>query len=313
MTKKLLAIVLGLSAWIGGTMAATLAGAGSAASAQPMFVIERAHADYTPSLDGNDPIFILLMGSDSRPGTPLEKGRADSLHILGINPAAHRATLYGIPRDSFVPLSTGGTDKINSAMAAGGPEAEVQTVENVTGIQFDYWVLTGFNEVKTAVDNVGGLVVDVPYPVVGFQQTFPEGVHRMNGEEVLGYSRTRHSLPLGDFDRSMNQGVVMKSALTQFRLEYAKDAARLYTWLGAGLRNVQTTVPIDELIKLAGLSAKLPASRVTNLVAMGTSAMNGSQSIVQLSDANHALWQDLGADGYILEKDIPAAAQPAPN
>jgi LCP family protein required for cell wall assembly len=313
MTKKLLAIVLGLSAWIGGTMAATLAGSGSAASAQPMFVIERAHADYTPSLDGTDPIFILLMGSDSRPGTPLEKGRADSLHILGINPAAHRATLYGIPRDSFVPLSTGGTDKINSAMAAGGPEAEVQTVENVTGIQFDYWVLTGFNEVKTAVDNVGGLVVDVPYPVVGFQQTFPEGVHRMNGEEVLGYSRTRHSLPLGDFDRSMNQGVVMKSALTQFRLEYAKDAARLYTWLGAGLRNVQTTVPIDELIKLAGLSAKLPASRVTNLVAMGTSAMNGSQSIVQLSDANHALWQDLGADGYILEKDIPAAAQPAPN
>jgi len=313
MTKKLLAIVLGLSAWIGGTMAATLAGGGSVAAAQPMFVIERAHADYTPSLDGNDPIFILLMGSDSRPGTPLEKGRADSLHILGINPSAHRATLYGIPRDSFVQLSTGGVNKINSAMAAGGPEAEVQTVENVTGIQFDYWVLTGFNEVKTAVDAVGGLVINVPYTVVGFDQTFPEGVHRMNGEQVLGYSRTRHSLPLGDFDRSLNQGVVMKNALTQFRVEYAKDAARLYTWLGAGLRNVQTTVPLDELIKLAGLSAKLPATRVTNLVALGTSGMVGSQSVVHLSDANQALWQDLGADGYILEKDIPATAQPAPN
>jgi LCP family protein required for cell wall assembly len=311
MTKKLLAIVLGLSAWIGGTMAATV-GAASSAAAQPMFVLERAHADYTPSLEGNDPIFILLMGSDSRPGTPMDKGRADSLHILGINPQAHRATLFGIPRDSFVTLSTGGTDKINAAMAAGGPEAEVATVESVTGIQFDYYVLTGFNEVTNAVDSIGGLVINVPYTVVGYEQTFSEGIQRMDGRQVLGYSRTRHSLPLGDFDRSLNQGVVMKSALSQFRVEYAKDPSSLYTWLGAGLRNVQTTVSIDELIKLAGLSADLPATRVTNLVALGTSAMVGSQSVVNLSDQNQALWQDMAADGYILQKDIPAAAQPDP-
>jgi hypothetical protein len=87
----------------------------------------------------------------------------------------------------------------------------------------------------------------------------------------------------------------------------------MYTWLGAGLRNVQTSVPVDELIKLAGLSSDLPSARVTNLVAMGTSGMVGSQSVVHLSDANQALWQDMAADGYILEKDIPAAAQPAPN
>jgi polyisoprenyl-teichoic acid--peptidoglycan teichoic acid transferase len=311
MTKKLLAIVLGLSAWIGGTMAATV-GTASTAAAQPLFQIERAHAGFTPSLDGSDPIFILLMGSDSRPDTPMDRGRADSLHILGINPEAHRATLFGIPRDSYVPLSTGGTDKINAAMAAGGPEAEVQTVENVTGIQFDYWVLTGFDEVTNAVNSIGGLLVNVPYTVVGYEQTFESGIHRMTGQQVLGYSRTRHSLPEGDFDRSLNQGVVMKSALSQFRAEYAKDASRLYEWLGAGLRNVQTTVPVDELIKLAGLSADISSARVTNLVALGTSGMSGSQSIVNLSSDNQALWQDLNQDGYILQKDIPAAAQPDP-
>ena len=280
MTKKLLAIVLGLSAWIGGTMAATV-GTASTAAAQPLFQLERAHAGFTPSLEGNDPIFILLMGSDSRPGTPMDRGRADSLHILGINPQAHRATLFGIPRDSYVPLSTGGTDKINAAMAAGGPEAEVQTVENVTGIQFDYWVLTGFDEVTNAVNSIGGLLVNVPYTVVGYEQTFESGLHRMTGQQVLGYSRTRHSLPEGDFDRSLNQGVVMKSALSQFRAEYAKDASRLYEWLGAGLRNVQTTVPIDELIKLAGLSADIPSRKVTNLVALGSSGMSGSRAVLK--------------------------------
>jgi LCP family protein required for cell wall assembly len=211
-----------------------------------------------------------------------------------------------------VPLSTGGTDKINAAMPIGGPEAEMQTIENVTGIKFDYYVLTGFQQVTQAVNQIGGLEVDVPYSVVGDIQTFPSGLHRMTGQEVLGYSRTRHSLPQGDFDRSLNQGVVLKSALTQFRNEYAKDPTRLYTWLGAGLRTVETTVPIDELIKLAGLAQSIPATRVTNLVAMGLAHMQGTQSIVTLSPDNGPLWQDMNQDGYILQKDIPAAAQPAP-
>jgi polyisoprenyl-teichoic acid--peptidoglycan teichoic acid transferase len=312
MTKKLLAVILGLSAWIGGTVAATI-GNGTAAQASPLFSLQKVNADYTPSLTGDQPVFILLLGSDARPGvTPMDKGLSDSIHILGINPAAHRATIYGIPRDSWVPLSTGGTNKINAAMPVGGPEAEMQTVENVTGIKFDYYVLTGFQQVTEAVNQIGGLEVNVPYSVVGDIQNFPSGLHRMTGQEVLGYSRTRHSLPKGDFDRSLNQGVVLTSALTQFRNEYAKDPTRLYSWLGAGLRTVQTTVPLDELIKLAGLAQSIPASRVTNLVALGTSGMAGSTSIVNLSPENQQLWQDMAQDGYILQKDIPAAAQPAP-
>ena len=310
MTKKLIAVVLGLSAWIGGTVAANIGS--TPAAAAPLFVIQRAHADYTPSLDGSDPIFILLLGSDSRPGTPMNKGRSDSIHILGINPAEHRATVFGIPRDSYVPLATGGTDKINAAMPIGGPEAEMKTVEMLTGITFDYYALTGFNEVTQAVNQIGGLEVDVPYNVVGFDQTFPEGLHRMTGQQVLGFSRTRHSLPKGDFDRSLNQGVVLKSALTQFRAEFAKDPTRLYSWLGAGLRNTETNVPVDELMRLAGLAQSLRAQRVTNLVALGLSDMLGSQSIVRLSDANNALWQDLAQDGFILQKAIPADAQPSP-
>jgi hypothetical protein len=46
---------------------------------------------------------------------------------------------------------------------------------------------------------------------------------------------------------------------------------------------------------------------------MGSSGMQGSQSVVYLSDQNPALWQDMAQDGYILQKDIPAAAQPDPN
>ncbi|MGZ4149069.1 MAG: hypothetical protein ACXVQJ_03405, partial [Actinomycetota bacterium] len=116
MTKRLIAVVLTLSAWVGGTVVGSISAAQPAAG-KALLTIGRAHGDYEPPLDGSTPIFILVLGSDARPGTPTDRGLSDSIHILGINPAAHRATLFGIPRDSYVPLATGGTNKINSAMA----------------------------------------------------------------------------------------------------------------------------------------------------------------------------------------------------
>jgi LCP family protein required for cell wall assembly len=308
--KRLLAATLALTAWIGGTLLGSV-GTAHPASGAPLFVVGRAHADYAPALDGG-PIWILVLGSDSRPGEPMDHGRSDSIHILGINPNEHRATLFGIPRDSYVPLSTGGTNKINAAMAAGGPDAAIASVESVTGLKFGYYVLTGFGGFMDAVDTIGGLVIDVPYNVTGYWTTYPAGPHRLDGKGALDLVRARHSLPLGDFNRSMDQGWAMLSALKQFRAEFAADQGSLFAWLGAGLRNVQTSVPLDELMRLAFLGTQIPPKNVTNLVAMGHSGSVGSQSVVNLSDANQPLFQDIGADGYILQKDIPASARPDP-
>jgi hypothetical protein len=40
--------------------------------------------------------------------------------------------------------------------------------------------------------------------------------------------------------------------------------------------------------------------------------MQGSQSVVYLSDENDALWAELGQKGFIPEAHIPEAAQPDP-
>jgi LCP family protein required for cell wall assembly len=309
--RRLLAVSLVLTAWLAGTALGSV-GVTPPAVGAPLLEIGRAHAERGPTLDGTKPIFVLVLGSDARPGTPMDHGLSDSIHILGINPAAHRATLYGIPRDSYVPLSTGGTNKINAAMPPGGVPAAVQTVENLTGIHFDYWVLTGFVAFTRAVNDLGGLVIDVPYDMQGDAGHYDAGPQRMSGSEALAYSRTRHYLPLGDFNRSLNQGGVMLSALTQFRAEYAKDPTSLFTWLGAGMRNTMTSVPLDELVRLGNLAMSIPPRNVTNLVAQGTTGMEGSQSVVHLSDSNSALWQKLGANGFLLQKDIPPGFQPDP-
>lgn len=308
MTKRLVGLVLVLTTWVAGSVAGSF-GAGPA-SGRPVFAIGRAHADYAPVLEGKDPIFILLLGGDARVGEALERSRADSIHLLGIDPGSGRATLFGIPRDSQVPLSTGGTGRINEAMAAGGPQAQITTVEELTGITFDYYMLTGFDEMVSAVNDVGGIKIDIPYTFQGYNQTFQAGPDKLDGRSALEFGRVRKSLASGDFARSMNQGRLMLAALDTFQRSFRKDASALFRWIGAGLRNVDTDLSIDELLTLGFTAASVKPKKLTNLVAIGTNSNQGGVSFVALSPENQSLWKDLAADGYITKKDVPPAAQP---
>ena len=304
----MIGLVLVLATWVAGSVAGSFGAVH--ASGHPLLAIGRAHADYAPVLEGKDPIFILLLGGDARTGETLERSRADSIHILGINPDAGRATLFGIPRDSQVTLASGRTDRINAAMGEGGPQAQVETVERLTGIRFDYYLLTGFDEMIAAVNDVGGIKIEIPYTFQGYNQTFQAGPDKLDGRSALEFARVRKSLSSGDFARSMNQGRIMLAALETFQSSYRKDASALFRWLGAGMRNVDTDLSLDELLTLGFTAASVKPKRVTNLVAMGSTDTINGQSIVQLSSENQGLWKDLAADGYISKKDVPAAAQP---
>ena len=309
MRRRILAVVTALAAGVTGLGVATLQ-ATPAASA-PLLQVGDAHAEFGPALRGDRPIFILIIGSDSRPGTPIDGGLCDSIHILGINPEAKRATLVGIPRDSYVPIATGGTNKINAALAQGGTQGMVETVENLTGVTFDYYVLTGFDGMKRIFDALGGLKIDVPYAFEGHEGTpFAEGRQTLSGPESLEFSRTRKSLSHGDFDRSMNQGRVLLAALSQFKTEWRRDPAALFRWLAVGSRNVSTDVPLQELLDLAFASSQIRPKRITNLVAVGGIGSAGGMSVVSLPSP-HPVFQDVAADGYVLPEDIPADAAPA--
>jgi LCP family protein required for cell wall assembly len=309
MRRRLVAAIATIAAGVSGLGVATLQA--TPAASVPRLQIGDAHAEFGPSLRGDRPIFILVLGSDARPGTPLERGLCDSIHILGINPGEQRATLVGIPRDSYVPLATGGTNKINVALAQGGTQGMIDTVENLTGVTFDYFVLTGFEGLKTIFTALGGLKIDVPYAFEGHEFTpFAEGRQTLTGPQALEFSRTRKSLSHGDFDRSMNQGRVLLAALAQFRGEFRKDPAALFRWVAVGLRNVTTDVPLGELLTLAFAAADVGPKRITNLVAVGSVGSAGGASVVNLPSP-HPVFEDVAADGYVLPRDIPADAAPA--
>ncbi len=308
MTRRFVAIMLVMAAWVAGTVAGSFGGTPAAASS-PGLAIGKAHAGYTPSLTGSKPIVILAVGSGARPGDDVLHSLSDSLHLIFLNPDQHRATLVGIPRDSWVDIPGHGSSKINSALVDGGPDLMVQTIETRFGVHIDYWAITTFWGFKDMIDKIGGLVVNVPFrmydpPYSGVD--LKAGVQRLNGEQALAMARDRHSLLAGDFGRQEDGGRLILAALAQFKKEFDADPASLFNWIGAGLTHMNTSLTVDDVMLLAFTATAQPLGRVQNVVLPGSSQTIGGTSAVALNGAAvSAIFNDVKPDGFVSRRNVP--------
>ena len=114
-----------------------------------------------------DPFTILVMGVDSE-GNGLDANAAfngDTLMLITFNPKTLNATMFSIPRDTYVPIACNNNRyaKINSS-AAYGTSCVINTVQNFTDINIDYYVKINFKGVVDLIEAVGGVDVDVEVP-----------------------------------------------------------------------------------------------------------------------------------------------------
>lgn len=308
MSRRAAFLVIALVAWVSGSSLGALSGTVTARAQSSGVVVGKAHAGFTPSLTGSKPVVILAIGSGARPGENVMRSLGDSLHLIFLNPAKKRAVLVGVPRDAYLPIPGRGTGKINSSMVYGGPELLVQTMEQNFGVTIDYWALTTFWGFTAMIDTVGGLTVDVPFPMVDpySKADFEPGVQKLSGDEALAFSRDRHSLQQGDFGRQENGGRLILASLAQFKKRFAGDKGQLFTWLGAGMRNIETDLPLAEVMALAFTASKVPPARVQNVVLPGGSTSLGGLSVVTLDMARaRAIVADAKIDGMLYKKNVP--------
>jgi polyisoprenyl-teichoic acid--peptidoglycan teichoic acid transferase len=264
--------------------------------------IHSAHgASYVPALQGKRPLFILALGSDARPGQSITGERSDSIHIIGVDLKRQRATVLGFPRDSWVHIPGHGTTKINTAMVLGGPVLTVKTIESITGIRIDFWMLTSFNGLIRMVNGVGGLKVYVPRRMHDSFSgaNFRKGTHRFRGKQALAFARDRHDVPGGDFGRSANQGRLMLAALAKLHTVFEDDPGKVFTWLAVGWRNIHTDLSLSTLLDLALTATSIPPKNVKNLVVPATTGMVGSASVVFISGSASRIYADMRADGVV--------------
>lgn len=253
-----------------------------------------------PGLPAADPLFVLVVGSDARPGQAVAGARADSIHIVAVDPRSGRASILGIPRDSWVRIPGAGVGRINAALVAGGPELMVRTVEALTGIRIDAYVLTGFEGFQRIVDAVGGIELAIPYAMNDpFSRAyFRPGRTRLSGREALRFSRNRHDAPGGDLGRSLNQGRLIVAALEELRRDLREDPVTLFRWALAGVRYLRTDLSLGEILQLLLAAPSIDPGRVPNRVVSGTGASVGGASVVLLGEGARAAFLDL-RDGVL--------------
>lgn len=303
--KRLVAIAVLLAALAGWIAAGALTADPPPASAQtPMVELNRTQkANFIPRATGKRPIFILAIGSDARPGVcmPVERCLADSLHLVAVNPRLKGATILGFPRDSYVPIPGVGTGRINDALHFGGPELVVETVEQMTGIRIDYYLLTSFQGLRQMVNALGGIDVNVPYPMndAASGAFFDAGPQTLDGDQALALARNRKDTPDGDFSRSQNQGLLLLAALAKLRGEFAQDPSSLFAWIGVGVRNVQTDLSLEEILHLFLSAVQVDPANVANTVIPGSLGFAGEASVVFPAPQADEVYADIADDGLL--------------
>lgn len=227
---------------------------------------------------------LLLIGSDSRKGGNRKYGRgrgqrSDTTMLLHLAADRKSATAVSIPRDLMVQVphckrSDGAETEpqlaqFNWAFGFGGAACTIRTVEKMTSIRIDHYMIIDFVGFKKMVDAVDGVEVCLPKAVHDEQANLrlPAGRQTLHGEAALGYVRARKNLGNGSDTQRMERqqrflGALVKKVQSNGVL---LNPTKLYPVLDAATSSLTTDA---ELASLRGLyelvrsSRRIPTDRV---------------------------------------------------
>lgn len=253
-------------------------------------LVGRVHADFQPT-DGK--VFVLVIGNDARSGNPLNS-RSDAIHIVGINSDTMKGGILNFPRDSWVPIPGYGTAKINEALYRGGPDLLAQTLENLTGIRLDYWVMVGFEDFRNIIRGLGGVKMNLPtsvYDPGGSGARLRAGTQVLGAHQSLAYLRTRYAFSGGDISRTTNQGRYLIALLKKLRGETSRSPAALLRWMSITQRYARYDISASEMLRLGILATKVKPKHVGNVTVPVSVGNAGAASVVFISGGAQSIYE----------------------
>ena len=163
--------------------------------------------------------------------------------------------LTSIPRDYYVTLpSKQAQDKLTHSGLYGVQET-IGAVEDIMGIDINYYVRVNYTTVVKLVDALGGIQVDSPYDFTtsGMQHLnghhFVKGTNYLDGNAALAFCRERKSFTNGDMQRNENQQLVME-AIIKKALSSTTILTKYTSILGAVENNMETNMTQEEMAAL---------------------------------------------------------------
>jgi LCP family protein required for cell wall assembly len=229
-----------------------------------------AAVDVQPAV-ATEPMYVLLIGDDRRPGET--RARSDTLMLARVDATSKKVSLLSLPRDTRVTIQGYGIGKINAAYAYGGPALAIKTVKQFTGLPVNHYMQVDFEGLTQVVDTLGGLWVSVDRPITGTVNISP-GYQRLNGAQALSFVRSRN-FPEGDFVRVQHQRQFLMALAKQAMS--SKQITRMPAILGQISQYLETDMSVSQILTLAGQLKGVAEKDVAGQTVPGRGAMLAGQ------------------------------------
>jgi len=182
--------------------------------------IENQNTPKAPDINVSaEPFSIYIAGNDEYGSKISSIGRNDVNIIAIFNPKTKQALLVTTPRDYYITLDNlagdTGLDKLTHA-GNFGIEGSMTALQNLYGINIDYYVKVNFTGAVGIVDALGGITVDSELAFTTCSDTAPipykfvVGDNECDGQKALAFCRERQVLANGDNQRGRNQMIAIK-------------------------------------------------------------------------------------------------------
>jgi LCP family protein required for cell wall assembly len=284
---------------------------------------------------GDRPLNLLVVGSDSREGAngfiggKVDEGRSDTTLVLHLSADRRRALAVSIPRDSMVRVPSctdragqqhpGAERQFNDAYTIGGVACTQRTVEQLTGLRLDHYVVVDFAGFKDMVDALGTVPICLPAAVddVRHHIRLPAGRSRVDGTRALAYVRERYALgDGGDLGRIDRQQAFLASVLQEATgAGTLTDPPKLYRFLEAATRSVTMDPDLAGVGALTSLARQVAAIGLTHIqfVTVPNEPYPPDPNRLQWAPASRALWTALRDDAPVTFADGGGRASRSPS
>ena len=218
-----------------------------------------------PKVSKNKSFNVYVSGIDTY-GPISSVSRSDVNILMTVNQDSKKILLTTTPRDSYVPIADGGNNQKDKLTHAGiyGVDSSIHTLENLYGVDINYYVRLNFTSFLKLIDLLGGVDVynDQEFTSRHGKFHFPVGNVHLDSEQALGFVRERYSLADGDRDRGRNQQKVIVAIIQKLT---STEALKNYSDIIQGLQDsLQTNMPIETMIDLVNTQLESGGSYKVN-------------------------------------------------
>lgn len=204
--------------------------------------------------------FTIFITGNEGTGDINTDNNSDVNMLLIVNPLAAHVEMISIPRDSFVPNPALGNrnDKLTHT-GSSGSENTVTAIEQLFGIDVDFYLKLNFSSVIEIVDALDGIDIDIPLDFCeqdenrSFAQEdlicLNAGPQELNGKQALAYARHRDSYVDQDLSRNKAQVDIVKGIVK--KILSPSGITKVDTLLGNVSDYVMTNFSGDEISAFA--------------------------------------------------------------